>query len=181
MARIETPEQARLATIAESDGAADIDSPVGDEAEAAALSRRRIAIIGAAMLASGVALAALAARSSVSGPQASENEVVTMRIRPRKVMWRYLATLGLWEASRRSTAFTVTNRRVVVETGLLNRHARAIPLPRVQDVAVRTGRWQGFIDVSSRDGSRDVLIGPLRSPVARRLGSAIARGAYDAR
>jgi hypothetical protein len=186
MAQVETPEQAAAAAEAGMNGGdvsrdAEADTQASEPVAPGDRDRRKLAMIAGAAVAGAVGVVLLSARSSTSGPLAHESEIVSLRVRPRKVAWRYLASLGLWEASRRRTAFTVTDRRVVVESGLLNREAHAIPLRAVRDVVVRTGRWQGFVNVRSLPGAPDVLIGPLRTPVARRLGSAIARAADDAR
>lgn len=186
MSQVETPEQAPSASEAGMN-AADVNRDAEDDSQGSerlALSevgRRRVAMIAGAAIAGAIGVVLLSARSSTSGPLAHESEVVSLRLRPRKVAWRYLATLGLWEASRRRKAFTMTDRRVVVESGLVNREANAIPLRAIRDVVIRTGRWQGFVTVRSQTGAPDVEIGPLRAPVARRLGTAIARAASDAR
>ncbi len=131
-----------------------------------------IAVAGTAGLL--IAVAGRAGGSLALAP----GESVLMSARPRKVVWRYLATLGLWEVSRRSTRFTVTDQRVVVEEGLLDRAAHSVPLSRISDVRVHSGVWQGFVDIASplRSGSRRDSMGPLRTPVARAMAAAIARG-----
>jgi hypothetical protein len=91
--------------------------------------------------------------------------------RPRKVGWRYLATLGLWEMARRSTRFTVTDQRIVIEEGILSRTTRSVPLSRIGNVNVTTRLWQGFVDLSGtgRGGGTRESLGPFRNPVARNL------------
>jgi membrane protein YdbS with pleckstrin-like domain len=89
---------------------------------------------------------------------------------------RYLRSLGLWELERRATSYTVTNRRFVVEEGLIHRVIRGVPLGSLQRVTIRTGPWEGYLDVSA-SGMRGPVageIGPLRSTVARRLAAALA-------
>jgi hypothetical protein len=146
-------------------------------------SPRTILMAAGATIAGAVALGALTSRATLSGPMLDGTEPVAMRLRPRKVLWRYLTTIGLWEATRRRTRYTLTDRHLVVEKGLMNRQVSSLPLARVTDVAVRTGLWQGFVDVigADRDGRTSASIGPLRAPVARRLGEAVARGAYPGR
>jgi hypothetical protein len=98
-------------------------------------------------------------------------ERVLISTRPRKVGWRYLATLGLWEMARRSTRFTVTDQRIVIEEGILSRTTRSVPLSRIGNVNVTTRLWQGFVDLSGtgRGGGTRESLGPFRNPVARNL------------
>lgn len=65
-----------------------------------------------------------------------------------------LAVAGLWMilgwVRWSSTSLTVTDHRVLLETGILSRESKVIPLDRVQDVATRqslAGRLFGYGDV----------------------------------
>lgn len=75
-----------------------------------------------------------------------------------------LATAGLWAIVAwvrwSSTSMTVTDHRVVLESGILNRESKVIPLDRVQDVSTRqslSGRLFGYgeveIDAAGPTGS----------------------------
>jgi uncharacterized membrane protein YdbT with pleckstrin-like domain len=62
-----------------------------------------------------------------------------------------LAVAGLWVIAAwvrwSSTSLTVTDHRVVLESGILNRESKVIPLDRVQDVSTRqslSGRLFGY-------------------------------------
>jgi uncharacterized membrane protein YdbT with pleckstrin-like domain len=75
-----------------------------------------------------------------------------------------LAAAGLWTivgwVRWASTSLTVTDHRVVMETGILSRESKVIPLDRVQDVSTRqslAGRLFGYgtveIDAAGPTGS----------------------------
>ena len=103
-------------------------------------------------------------------------ESLAVSVRPRKVVTRYLLSLGMWELDRRATRFSVTDRRLLVEEGLFHRVVMAVPLSAIQNVLVRTGPWEGWVNVSlpsSQGGA--TRIGPLRSGSARRFAAAINR------
>jgi hypothetical protein len=127
------------------------------------------------------ALAAVAAAASRNerGPlrDLPRGESVLFRTRPRRALGRYAASLGLWELSRRSTSFAVTDRRVIVERGLLRRHSHSIPLTGIVSVDVVAGPWQGIVRIGELAGGagRSEELGPLRAGSARTLGSTITR------
>jgi hypothetical protein len=121
------------------------------------------------------ALAALA--TSRADPELPRGETVLFRTRPRRALWRNVSTLGLWELTRRTTLFAVTDRRVIVDHGIVRRTTRSIPLSGIVDVSVVAGPWQGIVEIAEQGGgfARSQRIGPLRSPVARGFASALAR------
>jgi hypothetical protein len=108
-------------------------------------------------------------------------EKVSMRARPRKGLWRYVMTFGLWELDRRATQFTLTNQRLVIEKGLLHRVVSAVPLGDVQRVIVRTGPFEGTVAVSTfgAGGLQRNEIGPLAASSARNFVRALARAGAD--
>ena len=129
---------------------------------------------GAAVVA--FALALLARRAAAREPDISRNESVLFRSRPRKALYRYVLSLGLWEMDRKSTSYALTTRRLIVERGLLRRRSRSIPLSAIAEVDLVEGLWQGAVRISERGGAEtDVVeIGPLRAPTARRLAALLA-------
>jgi hypothetical protein len=131
----------------------------------------------AAVVAGAAALLMLIGRAG-GRLQLAPGEQVLLSARPRKVVWRYAATLGLWEVARRATRFTVTDRRVVIEEGLLGRSSRSVPLSRIADVRTATGVWQGYVDLTGggRGGTGRTQLGPLRNPVALAFATAVAHG-----
>ena len=84
-----------------------------------------------------------------------------------------LALAGLWLIVAwvrwAATSLTVTDKRVLLETGILNRSSKVIPLTRIQDVSTRAsllGRLLGYgtieIDAAGPGGSEvlDHVPGP---------------------
>jgi hypothetical protein len=143
---------------------------------------RTTAAGGAAVALAAFAGAAVfaALRSRGPGFRLEPGERVALSVRPRKTAWRYLGSLGLWEAQRRATRFTVTNNRLVIEEGLLKRVVSGVPLAAIQHVLVRTGPWEGTVDVLAPGarGQSSSRIGPLGPTEARSLAAAItSRGA----
>jgi hypothetical protein len=133
----------------------------------------RIAAIGAVT----ITAAALIARRQVGPLPLERGESLAMSVRPRKVLRSYLTSAGLWEFNRRATRFTVTDRRLLVEEGVMKRVVTAVPLAVLQHVVVRTGPWQGWVDVTfpTSSGRGRERIGPLRAPVAREFAASLAR------
>jgi membrane protein YdbS with pleckstrin-like domain len=86
----------------------------------------------------------------------------------------YLFTLGLYEIWRRHRFFIVTNRRVAVANGVVIKNLKAIPIDRVQDVALHTRILTGGVSLSSAGGFLGVeAMEPLRKAKARALANAI--------
>jgi hypothetical protein len=136
---------------------------------------RAYAPAGALAAAAGAVALVVAARVLARRPD--EDEHVLYSGRPRKVLWRYASTLGLWELARRATRFTVTDRFIVVDQGVLRRSSRSMPISAVRDVSVASGPWQGYVELRGPGGS-EVLgrrLGPLRAPEARALARVIGR------
>ena len=89
---------------------------------------------------------------------------------------RWVFTCGLYEIWRRQHRFTVTNQRVVVTKGILNRTERVVPLSKVQDVTVRTGLFTGYVVLSSAGGGLGIeQLGPVWRRQAGAIGDAITR------
>jgi membrane protein YdbS with pleckstrin-like domain len=140
--------------------------------------RKAIAGAGAVALGAAVVLLAATVKASRRGPSLAPGESVLLMTRPRKVLWRYAATMGLWEGVRRTTRFTLTNRRLIITEGVLNRGSRSVPLGRIQDVQLSTGPWQGAVEIaaaSSGKRARREEIGPLRSNRARAFAEELNR------
>ena len=133
----------------------------------------KIAAIGAVT----ITAAALIARRQVGPLPLERGESLAMSVRPRKVLRSYLVSAGLWEFNRRATRFTVTDRRLLVEEGVMKRVVTAVPLAVLQHVVVRTGPWQGWVDVTfpTSSGRGMERIGPFRAPVAREFAASLAR------
>jgi membrane protein YdbS with pleckstrin-like domain len=146
--------------------------PPEEPASGPAIDPTRVAAGTALLAAVGLGIA-LGRRASQ--PDLRPGEEVELSVRPRKVVWRYLVSLGLWELERRATRFSVTDQRLLIQEGLVRRVVCAVPLGSVRRVVTRTGPWEGYVMVQTGAG-KDALdrpIGPLRTPVARRFAAAI--------
>jgi hypothetical protein len=125
-----------------------------------------------------VAAVAVMVRRAGAAVPLERGESLALSVRPRKVLRSYLRSAGLWELDRRATRFTVTDRRLLVEEGLVQRAVTAVPLNVLQHVVLRTGPWQGWVDVAfpSSSGRGVERLGPFRSPVARQFAATLASG-----
>jgi membrane protein YdbS with pleckstrin-like domain len=88
---------------------------------------------------------------------------------------KYVYTLGLWAVWRKRHRFIVTNRRVVVTTGILAYTERALPLAKIQDVTLhRSVNSGGRVSLSSAGGVLGVEeIGPLSRAKASAFADAL--------
>jgi membrane protein YdbS with pleckstrin-like domain len=121
------------------------------------------------------ALTALMARTARREIDLASGEVVLFRARPRRAVFRYVLSLGLWELQRRSTEFAVTKRRVIVAHGLLVRHTRSIPLRQITGIEVVETPWERTVEVNGGAGGRaSMRLGPLDRRAARGMTAAVA-------
>jgi membrane protein YdbS with pleckstrin-like domain len=127
----------------------------------------------------GAAGALLAIASKRAAPELAQGERVIVAARPRKALWRYIATAGLYELNRRTTYYAVTNRRVIVDHGLLHRTTHSLPFGGILDVEVTSGPLQGTVHVAEKGGGHRQSIGPLRTATARAFATALARALDD--
>jgi hypothetical protein len=111
-------------------------------------------------------------------------EEIAMKIRPRRGVIRYLTSVGLWEMRRRATRVIVTNERLLLEDGYVNRVIGSIPFSTIRGVVIRTGPWEAFVNVQTatpRGGkSPEVEIGPLKKQTAVALAAALSPIAHKA-
>jgi len=115
-----------------------------------------------------------AATRSLPEPELVRGEVALFRGRPRRAVRRYFTTFGLWGLTRRTTCYTVTKQRVIVERGLIRHHARSIPLASVAGVDLVAGPWEGAVRLSALGSGAIVeTLGPLSVETARRLAATI--------
>ena len=90
-------------------------------------------------------------------------EVVVRELRPTPLgVWPlYIVTLGLYEIWRRRTRFILTNQRVIISKGVVNRAVRFLPLDRVQDATLKNQLWIASILLSSAGGVSGIeSVGP---------------------
>ncbi len=77
--------------------------------------------------------------------------------------WRSLVTLTLWAWVRRATSeFAVTNRRVVVKIGLIQRQTLELNLQKVESIGVDQGFWGrlfgfGSLEVVGTGGTKEIF------------------------
>lgn len=101
-----------------------------------------------------------------------EGERVLFESKPSVVgtLAYYVFTLGLYALWRSRTAFMITDRRVVVAKGIINRFERTMPLAKVQDATLRRTLWITTVVVTSAGGASGVeVIGPLTHAGAQRF------------
>ena len=86
---------------------------------------------------------------------------------------KYVLTLGLYSMWRRRKSFVVTNDRLLLGKGLVNRTERSIPMTRVDDAGYVRRGMASYTEVVVRGHeSEGVLrLGPLSSRKARRFAS----------
>ena len=98
--------------------------------------------------------------------QRGEFKINSLRPSPLSTWVTLLFTLGLYEFWRRRTWFILTNRRVIIAKGVINRSVRVLPLDRVQDATIRNQLWEANIELSTAGGPGgverlDVYLSPL--------------------
>jgi hypothetical protein len=124
------------------------------------------------------AIGVLAALSSKRAqPPLARGETVLFETRPRRGFWRYLTSFGLYELNRRTTYFAVTNKRVLIDRGLLQRRTRSIPVKGIADVNVVCGPLEGLVEIAEAGGTAGSSqeIGPLKARAARAFAAALER------
>lgn len=105
------------------------------------------------------------------------NESVVMVVHPSRVLAlpKYLLTLGLYGVWRKRHTYVVTDQRLMIGRGVVNRRERAIPMRRIEGVSFLRRGAGAFCEVESLiGGGREVdTVGPFSSRDARRMVSAI--------
>lgn len=120
------------------------------------------------------------ARSSARPPRRISlrtNESVIMVTHPSRILAlpKYLLTLGLYGIWRKRHTYVVTDQRLMIGQGVVNRRERAIPMRRIEGVSFLRRGAGAFCEIESlTGGGREVdTIGPISSRDARRMVSAI--------
>ena len=113
------------------------------------------------------------ARKLPRGVALHDDESVLMVASPSKgaTFYKYVYTLGLYGLWRKRNTSVVTNRRILMGRGVVNREERSIPLSRVEGARfVRRGLHSyAELDISDRGRHHRELLGPLSPRMARRL------------
>jgi len=155
----------------------DLDGGRRDATEVTSLGGRRggspdpVTSVAVALALVGVLAARIVQRTVPIGP----TERVLFRARPRRDALRYLLSLGAWELRRRSTQYVVTQRRVIVERGLIVRRTESIPLTQIAALDVVEAPWRRSVEVAYGGGTGvAVRLGPLDAGAAHRLIATVA-------
>jgi len=111
----------------------------------------------------------------VQGLPLQLGESVSLVTRPSLAStWpRYLITLGLYSIWRRRQTTILTNRRVLVNRGLVSRTERSIPFQRIHDARFFRRGCVGYADLILRGSGRIERLGPMRPSQARRVASEV--------
>jgi hypothetical protein len=107
--------------------------------------------------------------------QAGENIVEDMLPSAWWTLSLYVFTLGLWAIWRGHHHFVLTNQRVVIAKGIVNKSEKAVALGRIQDTSLsRSILSGGRVRLSSAGGPLSIeSIGPLTREDARKFADAI--------
>ena len=90
---------------------------------------------------------------------------------------KYLASLGLYSLWRKQKTSIITNRRILLGSGILRRTERSIPMSHVDNVSfVRRGlNSYAKVTVNDRGFGRTEEVGPMSARSARRFMNEILR------
>jgi hypothetical protein len=85
---------------------------------------------------------------------------------------KYVGTLGLYGFWRKRRTTILTNRRVLMNSGLVRHSERSIPMSRIRDAQFQRKGLLGYTELVL-DGSKKERIGPVAPRHARRIASQI--------
>jgi hypothetical protein len=85
---------------------------------------------------------------------------------------KYVGTLGFYGIWRKRRTTILTNRRVLMNSGLLKHRERSIPISRIRDAEFERKGLVGYTHLVMADARRE-RIGPVPPRHARRLASEI--------
>jgi membrane protein YdbS with pleckstrin-like domain len=103
--------------------------------------------------------------------QPGEDVVLSLRRSAWPIAVRTVLTLGLYRIWWRAGVVTVTNQRIHMKQGVLNKAESSLPMRFVQDASMRRS-WLGVgsVEVSTAGGGPgDAELGPFAPAEARRL------------
>lgn len=113
------------------------------------------------------------------------DEHVLMALQPSAwTIWGfYIWTLGLYEFWRRAKVYVLTDHRVLLRKGRINKTEQNLPLVYVQDARVTTALGAGAVEVATAGGSPTSLskMDLLKTDEARQFADAILAQARSAR
>jgi Bacterial PH domain len=113
-------------------------------------------------------------RRSHSGLLRPDEPVLFVTRPPLVLTWpKYLFTLGLYGYWRRRQTTVLTNRRILVSSGIFKHTERAIPYSHVADAAFERRGLVGYADLILRGSRLPIRLGPIPPRDARRLTSVV--------
>lgn len=99
---------------------------------------------------------------------------------PALIWFGYLITLGLVEFWRRARIVTLTNRRLIIQAGIITKSDRSLPLSKVQDVTVKSQIGFDRLLVTTAGGAGGVIVTPwMKGGTARRMADLISASHDD--
>jgi hypothetical protein len=142
-----------------------------------ARGRKKAQEEGPAELTVGPELGEKKRKKSIAGLFPDETVVMTAVPARGPTAHKYLATLGLYGLWRKRRTSTVTDRRVLMGRGLLNRTERSIPMRNIEDVIFKRQGLNGWVevDINDRGDRKAEKIGPMSPKSARRFANEVLR------
>lgn len=106
-----------------------------------------------------------------------EEVVITARPARGATLHKYVASLGLYGLWRKRKTSIVTNRRILLGSGILRRTERSIPMTHVDDVSFLRRGLNSYaeITVNDRGSRRTEEVGPMSPRAARRFMNEVLR------
>jgi membrane protein YdbS with pleckstrin-like domain len=99
------------------------------------------------------------------------NEHILLDKKPTfAVTWlQHIFSLGLYHFWLIRTYFLLSDRRVILAKGIVNKRLVTVPLEKVQDVTLSTVLWLGYVSLSTAgpSGASVEKVGPMRNRDAR--------------
>jgi hypothetical protein len=104
-------------------------------------------------------------------------ESVVLIVRPSRMLslGKYLYTLGLYGIWRKRNVYVLTDKRLMIGKGVVNRTETSLPMNRIDDVVFARRGFGAYCEIvfMAHGRRRTVLVGPLLAKDARRLASEI--------
>lgn len=106
---------------------------------------------------------------------ADETVLVEGRQSPALIWLGYLLTLGLVEFWRRARVVTLTDRRLIIQSGIVTKSDRSLPLSKIQDVTVKSQIGFDRLLVTTAGGTGGVIVTPwMKGGTARKMADIIS-------
>ena len=107
----------------------------------------------------------------------NEKVLAEGRQSPALIWLGYIVTLGLIEFWRRARVTTLTDRRLIIQSGIVTKSDRSLPLSKIQDVTVKSQIGFDRLFVTTAGGFGGVITSPwMKGGTARRMADLITAG-----